>query len=79
MPGLTVHYGWYLCVIKTEFLIIDQIMLLINILVKFQPDVPILLIMGGGLTRYGPNIGVPARIGCKWEKMMPQKNSDPKP
>jgi hypothetical protein len=53
------------CVIKIEFLIIDEIRLLLimNILVKFPPDIPILMVMGGGwrLTRYGPKIGVPVR------------------
>jgi phenylpyruvate tautomerase PptA (4-oxalocrotonate tautomerase family) len=35
------------CVIKTEFLIIDEItLLLMNILVKFQPDIHILMVMG---------------------------------
>jgi hypothetical protein len=28
-----------------------------NILVKFQPDIPILMVMGGRLTRYGSKIG----------------------
>jgi hypothetical protein len=48
------------CVIKTEFLIIDEIrLLLMNILVKFQPDsdIHILMVMGGRLTCYGPKIG----------------------
>jgi hypothetical protein len=50
------------CVIKSEFLIIDEIrLLLMNILVKFQPDIHILMVMGGRLTRYGPKIGVPVR------------------
>jgi hypothetical protein len=36
-------------------LVIDEIRLLrMNILVKSQPDIPILMIMGGRLTRYGP-------------------------
>jgi hypothetical protein len=49
----------FTCVIKTEFLIIDEIrLLLINILVKFQPDIHILMAMGGRLTRCGPKIGV---------------------
>jgi hypothetical protein len=30
-----------------------------NILVIFQPDIPILMVMRGRLTRYGPKIGVP--------------------
>jgi hypothetical protein len=55
------------CVIKTQFLIIDEIMLLLmNILVKFQPDIPILMIMGGRLTRYVPKIGEAVE---KWEKL----------
>jgi hypothetical protein len=33
-----------------------------NILVKYQPDIAILMIIGGGLTRYGANIGAPVRI-----------------
>jgi hypothetical protein len=50
------------CVIETEFLIIDEIRLLpMNILVKFQPDLHILMVMGGRLTRYGSKIGVPVR------------------
>jgi hypothetical protein len=50
------------CVIKTYFLIIDEIrLLLMNILVKFQPDIPVLMVMGGRLARYGPKIGVPVR------------------
>jgi hypothetical protein len=33
-----------------------------NILVKFQPDIPILMVMGGRLTHYyGPKIGDPVR------------------
>jgi hypothetical protein len=27
-----------------------------NILVKFQPDIPVLMIMGGDLTRYDPRL-----------------------
>jgi hypothetical protein len=51
------------CVTKTKFLIIDEIrLILMNILVKFQPDISILMTMGGGLTRYGPKIGAPVRI-----------------
>jgi hypothetical protein len=51
------------CLIKTELLIIDEIrrLLLMNILVKFQPDIHILMVMGGRLTRSGPKIGVPVR------------------
>jgi hypothetical protein len=30
-----------------------------NILEKVQPDIPILMVMGGRLTRRGPKIGVP--------------------
>jgi hypothetical protein len=47
----------------TEFLIIDEIrLLLMNILVKFLPDIHILMVMGGRLTRYTPKIGrVPVR------------------
>jgi hypothetical protein len=30
-----------------------------NILVKFQPDIPILMAMGGRLTPYGPKLGYP--------------------
>jgi hypothetical protein len=37
-----------------------------NILVKFQPDIAILMVMGGRLTRYGPKIGVPVR--SSWKK-----------
>jgi hypothetical protein len=33
--------------------------LLMNILVKFQPDIPILMVMGGRLTRRGHKIVVP--------------------
>jgi hypothetical protein len=52
------------CVIKTEFLIIDEIrLLLMNILVKFQPDIHILMVMGG-------SIGVPVRSSWKVGKMM---------
>jgi hypothetical protein len=36
-----------------------------NILVKFQPDIHILMVMGGRLTRYGPKI---ASVE-KWEKL----------
>jgi hypothetical protein len=32
-----------------------------NILVKFQPDIPIFGGHGGRLTRYGPKIGVLAK------------------
>jgi hypothetical protein len=50
-----------------------------NILVKFQPDIPILMIVGGGLTRFGPKIGVPVRSSWKWEKIMPLNFRPPKP
>jgi hypothetical protein len=32
-----------------------------NSLEKFQPDIPIFMVMGGRLTRHGPKIGVPVR------------------
>jgi hypothetical protein len=32
-----------------------------NIMVKFQPDILILMVMGDRLTHYGPKIGVPVR------------------
>jgi hypothetical protein len=35
-----------------------------NILVKFQPDIPNLMVMGGRLTRYGPKIG--ALVRSSW-------------
>jgi hypothetical protein len=38
-------------------------LLRLNILVKFQPDITILMVMGGRLTRYGPKIGVPVITG----------------
>jgi hypothetical protein len=38
-----------------------------NILVKFQPDIPILMVMGGRLTSYGPKFGVPVRSSEKGE------------
>jgi hypothetical protein len=46
MPGVTLQYSeWYL---SNQFLIIDEIrLLLMNLLVKFQPDISILMIMGG--------------------------------
>jgi hypothetical protein len=50
-----------------------------NMLVTFQPDIPILMIMGGGLTRYGPNIEVPVRISWKWEKIMSLNFRPPNP
>jgi hypothetical protein len=34
-----------------------------NILEKFQPEFPILMIMGGDLARYGPTTGERVRIG----------------
>jgi hypothetical protein len=42
-----------------------------NIVVKFQPDIHILMVMGGRLTRYGPKIGVRWKVG-----KMPLKNDD---
>jgi hypothetical protein len=44
-----------------------------NILVKFQPDIPILMVMGGRSTRYGPEIGVPVKSSQveKGEKLPP--------
>jgi hypothetical protein len=50
-----------------------------NIMVKFQPGLPILMIMGGELTRYGPKIGVQVRISWKLWKMMPLNFRLPKP
>jgi hypothetical protein len=50
-----------------------------NILVKFQPDMPILMVMGGRLTRYGPKIGVPVRSSWKRGKIMTLNFRPPKP
>jgi hypothetical protein len=45
-------------VFKPSSPIIDEIRLLLKIiLVKFQPDIPILMIVGGDLTRCGPTTG----------------------
>jgi hypothetical protein len=50
-----------------------------NILVKFQPDIHILMVMGGRLTRYGSKIGVPVRSSLKVGKMMTLNFRPPKP
>jgi hypothetical protein len=50
-----------------------------NILVKFQPDIPILMVMGGRLTRYGPEFGVPVRSSWKGGKMMTLNFRPPNP
>jgi hypothetical protein len=49
------------------------------ILVKFRPDIPILMVMWGRLTRYGPKIGVPVRSSWKRVNMMPLNFRPPNP
>jgi hypothetical protein len=51
-----------------------------NILVKFQPDIPILMVMGGRLTRYDSKLGYRWEAVEKGEKwMMTLKSRPPNP
>jgi hypothetical protein len=60
-------------------LIIDEIRLLLMILVKFQPDIPILMVMGGILTRYGPPNWGTGEKQLKRGKMMTLNFRPPNP
>jgi hypothetical protein len=50
-----------------------------NILVKFQPDIHILMVMGGRLTRYGPKLGYRWEAVEKWEQWWRSTSDPPNP
>jgi hypothetical protein len=56
MPGLTTQYGWHFCN-KNKVPQISLRVFLVNIVGRFQSDIPTKLVSSGRLTHYGLKFG----------------------